>query len=149
MVRRATTRLLAALNARPDQGSLAPFVAIIMVALLSGVGLLYDGAQKVSAARDATALAAEAARAAGQEISGDAILGQTSTVDPSQGVIAANTFLAATGTAGSVSIQGSQVVVTTQRSWTPRFIGLFGAGTQTETGTATVSTKRVLGGTEQ
>lgn len=133
----------------PERGAITLFVATVATSLLLGIGLIYDGSLKIAAARDATSIASEAARAAGQELTGDAILGQSPNVDPSRGVIAARTYLAAVGADGTVALNGTDITVTANTSWTPRFLGLFGAGTQVETGTASASTKRVLGGTEQ
>lgn len=132
-----------------ERGAISVFVATVATALLLGVGLVYDGSLKLAAARDATSIASEAARAAGQELTGESILGQSSTVDPSRGVIAARAYLAAVGSDGTVGISGTDITVTATATWTPRFLGLFGAGTQVETGTASASTKRVLGGSEQ
>lgn len=133
----------------PERGAVSLFVATVATSLLLGVGLIYDGSLNIAAARDATSIASEAARAAGQELTGDAILGNASTVDPSRGVIAARTYLAAVGADGSVAITGTDITVTAHATWTPHFLGLFGAGTQVETGTASASTRRVLGGSEQ
>lgn len=133
----------------PERGAISLFVATVATALLLGVGLIYDGSLKIAAARDATSIASEAARAAGQELTGEAILGHSSSVDPSRGVIAARTYLAAVGADGTVAVNGTDITVTANATWAPRFFGLFGAGNQVETGTASASTKRVLGGTEQ
>lgn len=132
-----------------ERGAMTLFVAVVATSLLTGIGLIYDGSLKIAAARTATSIASEAARAAGQELTGEAILGNASTVDPSRGVIAARAYLGAVGAEGSVAINGTDITVTAHATWTPHFLGLFGAGTQVETGSASASTRRVLGGSEQ
>ena len=132
-----------------DQGSMTPMIAVIATALLLMVGLVYDGSLKLRAAREATSVAAEASRAAGQELTGDVIAGPRSNIDPGRGAQAARAYLRQVGASGPVTVSGDTITITTSTSWQPAFTGLFGAGDRTVTGTAQASTKRVLGGEEQ
>lgn len=131
-----------------DRGSMVPAVAAMCVALLMALGLVYDGAVKIRTAREATTIAGEAARAAGQEIHAASMLGATPGVEASRGAAAAQSYLAQAGASGSVSVTGDTVTVTATTTWTPRFYRLL-LGEGVETGTATTSTVRVLGGTQQ
>lgn len=139
---------LRAWAAGTDRGSMLPAVAAMCAALLMSLGLVYDGALKIRAAREATTIAGEAARAAGQEIQASSILGATPGIEASRGAAAAQSYLTQAGASGSVSVTGDSVTVTANTTWTPRFYGLL-LGDGTETGTATTSTVRVLGGIEQ
>lgn len=130
-----------------ERGSVSITVAIVATALLLMVTLVYDGATKLRAARDASSIATQAARAGAQELTGQAIAGHLSPVHSSRGATAAHSYLDQVGVSGTVTISGSTVTVTVTRAWEPAFTGLFGA--DTVTGTATVSSVRSIGGTEQ
>lgn len=117
-----------------DRGSMTLWMVLIGVALLLGLGLSIDGAEKVAAGRRAEVAAAEAARAAAQHPAASSVGGNPS-VDAGQGAAAARSYLAAAGVPGSVRVSGDLIVVTTSVAWQPRFLPLPG---QTLTGTATV-----------
>lgn len=133
----------------PERGSVSPMLAIVAIALLLMVGLVYDGGLKLRAARDAASVASESARAAGQELTGDTIQGNRSTVDPARGAAAARAYLRQVGAEGTVTVSGDTITVTATQAWSPVFSGVFAPGDRIVTGTATASTKRVLGGVEQ
>ena len=123
-----------------DGGSLSLFVAVLAVALLAVIGLAYDGAAKVQATQQADLAAAEAARAAGQQMDvSTAILsaGRSTPIDPAAAVAAANRYLAAAGMNGSVSVTGETVTVTTTVQWAPVLLTMVGIGPQTVQGQAT------------
>lgn len=121
-----------------ERGSASLWVLIGSLALFAVLGLVYDGAAKVSAARVASVSAAEAARAAGQSMTPTAITsGQPqAAVDPARGAQAARSYLAAAGVSGTVSVSGDAIRVTTAVPWRPRFIPAPG---QSLTGTATAT----------
>lgn len=130
-----------------ERGAVSIMVGIVALALLLMVTLVHDGATRLRASRDATTIAAEAARAGAQELTGEAILGHHSPVHASRGSAAAHSYLAQVGAEGSVSVDGSTVSVTVTRSWQPTFTGLFSSGTVT--GSASVSSVRTIGGVQQ
>lgn len=105
-----TPRLAADAN---ERGTITVFTAIVVAALLLMVGLALDGGQKIRAARQADAIAAEAARAGGQAIKvPDAVQGQQPVIDPQAAVRASKAFLRTAGVTGSVQITGpSQLTV--------------------------------------
>lgn len=143
-----TERLRTLVTARDrERGSMSIMVGLVSVALLLMVTLVYDGATKLRASRDATSIATEAARAGAQELTGEAILGHQSPVHSSRGSAAAHSYLTQVGASGTVTVSGSSVSVTVTKPWEPKFAGLFVDGTVT--GSATVSTVRALGGVEQ
>ena len=95
------------------------FVAIVAVGLLAMVGLVVDGGTKVRALKQADRVAAEAARAAGQSIDmPGAVVGGAPVVRRPQPAAAAESFLAAAGVDGAVSVLdgGRRVAVTTRPS---------------------------------
>ncbi|WP_114906786.1 pilus assembly protein TadG-related protein [Ornithinimicrobium murale] len=142
-----TTRLKTWAARNGERGTVSIMVAIISVALLLMVTLVYDGATKLRASRDATSIATEAARAAAQELTGEAILGHQAPLHTSRSAAAAHSYLAMVGANGTVSVSGTNVTVTVTTGWEPTFAGLFTNGTVT--GSATVSSVRAIGGVEQ
>lgn len=133
----------------PEQGSVTFLVLVLSAALLMTISLVYDGATKLRAAREATSIAAEAGRAAGQVITADSVTGAKSSVDPSGAVAAARSYLTQTGHTGTVNVSGDTITVTATTTWNPTFTGVFDNSPRTVTGDATVSVKRVLSGVEQ
>lgn len=131
-----------------ERGSFTIFTAVLAATMLLMVGLVYDGATKIRAARDATSVAAESARAGAQELTGVAIQGNPSPIDISRGASAAQSYLSQVGASGTVSINGTDVTVTVTEAWSPQFTGLFGQD-RSVTGTATVSSLRSMGGEQQ
>lgn len=134
------TRIRSALAGERQRGSTAVYLAAAMPALLVIGGLTYDAGAKATAGRQASLVAAEAARAAGQHLTSEAIAGQTAGVDTAAGAAAAQAYLSAAGVAGQVSVSGRTITVTTQVPWSPT-INTWLPGT-TLTGTATTDTVR-------
>ncbi len=124
-----------------DTGSISLFVIIICLVMFAAIGLVIDGSTRLRAASHATTSAQEAARAAGQALSGSAITGHQGTVNPSLGAAAAQSYLAQAGVRGTISITGDIITVTTDQSWHPTFLGAFGIGGSTLHGTATATTQ--------
>ncbi|MDN5745603.1 MAG: hypothetical protein L0H31_10840 [Nocardioidaceae bacterium] len=126
---------------RNDAGSASVYFVVVAVGLLALAGMIYDGSSKVRATHQTNLAALEAARAASQELTGDAIAGRTSTVDPSRGAAAARAYLRRTGHEGTVTVSGTTVTVTTTGSWSPTFTPFIKGGTVT--GTASASPEQV------
>jgi Flp pilus assembly protein TadG len=123
----------------PDReaGSVTVFMAITVVGLLVLAGLVVDGGVKIRAAQHADAVAAEAARAAGQMVALPEVVGhQDVTVDRQGAVNAANAYLAAAGETGSVVVgpDGTTVEVTVTTSSPTAFLSLIGILNLTVTG---------------
>ena len=136
---RARLRLTAG-NDR-EAGSVTVFVAITMVGLLVLVGLVADGGAKLRAVQRADAIAAEAARTAGQVIDlPTAVSSSDIRVDRQAAVTAANAYLTAAGASGTVTItpNGQSLQVTVTTSAPTVFLGLIGITTLTVTGHAQV-----------
>jgi protein-disulfide isomerase-like protein with CxxC motif len=127
---------------RSDRGAVTLFVAIAMVGLLALAGLVVDGGAKVRAVQRADRLAAEAARAAGQAIDLAGVLeGSDVRVDRRAALVAAETYLRASGVEGSVRVidGGRAIGVTTTTSASTVFLGLIGVPPFTVRGGAEVA----------
>lgn len=125
-----------------DQGSITVMVALLLPAVMLVIGLVIDGGNYLRAAREATTVAQEAARAAGQRLTPDALEGQASSVDPIDGADAARSFLRAADVQGQVVISGDTITIATTTTWQPALLGLIGMSSGTATGSATVTTER-------
>lgn len=96
-----------------DRGSITGFVAVIALALIMVVGMVYDGGQVIAAQSEARSAADKAARAGAQEIDLTTLraTGET-TLDPHQAELAALDYLDRVGVSGTVAVSGSSVTVT-------------------------------------
>ena len=124
-----------------ERGGAALMVAILTPAFFALAGLIWDGSTKAEAGRTASLAAAEAARAAGQHLDGQAIVGHTAGIDPAAGAAAARAYLTAAGVSGTVAVTGTTITVTTQVPWKPT-INTWLPGS-TLTGTATTATTHI------
>lgn len=121
---------------RRERGSAALVITALLLPLLLSIGLVWDGAQKMSAGRAADTAAQEAARAAGQQLDAAAITGAGGAdADPAAAVTAAQAYLAVAGVTGTVSVNGDTITVTTTKYWTPQILP---GGTATLTGQASI-----------
>lgn len=96
-----------------ERGSVAPFVAVVALALLMVAGMAYDGGQVVAAQARARDLAGNAARAGAQEID-LATLRATGEPELSadRAAAAARWYLAESGVVGDVVVSGRTITVT-------------------------------------
>lgn len=124
-----------------ERGYVALWTVVIGGALMSVGGVVYDAADKANEARRVTLVANEAGRAAAQEISPEAISGRAVTIDPARGASAARDYLQATDVDGTVSVEGTQVVVHTNSQWSPKIMPVLQP--ETLTGSATVDLEHV------
>ena len=122
-----------------EAGSVTVFFVVAVVALFAMVGLVVDGGTKIRTAQQAAALAEEAARAAGQDITlAAAVRGDTIAADPGRAAAAARTYLAENGLTGTVWItnNGAAVTVTVSVTKPTVFLSLIGIASVTVTGRA-------------
>ncbi len=104
-------------NGRPDpdgsreKGSFTVFVAVLSLALFALFGLVIDGGRAVAAQSTATAEAEQAARIGAGQISVDAIRMGSPDIDPAAATAAAEQYLRAEGSAGSITVVGQTVIV--------------------------------------
>jgi hypothetical protein len=95
-----------------DRGSITLLVVVFFIALLAAAGLVVDGGVKLRAARQASAVAEEAARAgAGQIDRGRAYAhGGRFVIDREAAANAARSYLTHSGNAGTVNVTGAQTI---------------------------------------
>ncbi|MGW1193229.1 TadE/TadG family type IV pilus assembly protein [Streptomyces sp. NPDC002559] len=120
-----------------DRGGVTVFVAACVVALLGIIGVAIDGGGKMRAVERADYLAGEAARAGGQAIDpAQAVTGKAIVADPQAATAAAQAYLRAAGTTGTVSVSGDgkSLTVTVNSSYATRFLSVIGIGSLSVTG---------------
>jgi hypothetical protein len=125
----------------PEIGSVTVFVVITVAGVLILAGLVADGGAKLRATQRADAIAAEAARTAGQVINRpDAIATGTVVVDRQGAADAAQGYLAANRVTGTVApgADGTTLEVTVTSSAPTVFLALIGIPTLTVTGRASI-----------
>lgn len=127
-------------------GSFTLIFAVVTIALLAIAGLVHDGRRQLTAQQRADAVAAEAARAAGQEIDGSTLFGSPG-LDRARAVAAAREHLAAAGISGTVTLDGSTIVVRTDATEPAAILPLVGITTLEATGEASVEIVTGLGHT--
>ncbi|MHB1800175.1 MAG: TadE/TadG family type IV pilus assembly protein [Actinomycetes bacterium] len=124
-----------------ERGSLTVFTAVLALALLVMAGLVIDGTGKLRAARQADAVAEEAARAGADTLNAAALrAGAPVTVDAQAAIAAAHAYLDAAGVQGTVTAAGPTritVAVTIHRPTS--ILGLVGIDSWTVTGHATAN----------
>lgn len=136
------------MNRRNERGSITVWLALASFVMIFLVGLAVDLGGQVHSHERAHDVAAQAARAGGEEVSGAAaIQGQDLTIDAAAARAAAQRYLDAAGVSGTVAItNGNTITVTVHDSYDPRFLGLLGIHRLDVTGTATARLIRTLGG---
>lgn len=88
-----------------DDGSITLFAVVIFIALLAATGLVVDGGTRLRAARQATAIAEEAARAGAGQVGRDRAYahGGHFTIDQNTALTAARAYLTNSHTAGTIT----------------------------------------------
>ena len=118
------------MRARRDEGGLLTmYVAIFSVALLVLCGLVIDGGYVLAGRRRAIDEANGAARAGAQALSLDDYrrpTGGAVTLDPVRAEAAAQSFLAATGHGGTVTVTDDEVTVQTSFDQQTALLGIIG-----------------------
>lgn len=129
------------LFASRERGAMSAWALIVGAALMVLMMAAYDGSKIARADRQASSLASEAARAAGQELNPSAITGTSGQVDTRRAAVAARQFLASSGATGSVVVRGDRIIITVHQTAQGSLIG-----TRTMTAEATAEAQRSLGG---
>lgn len=140
------------MNRRCDErGSITVWLAVASFVMMFLVGLAVDLGGQVHAHERAHDLAAQAARAGGEEVEGSsAIQGRELTISPAAARAAAERYLDAAGVSGTVEItNGETITVTVRDSYDPQFLGLIGINRLDVSGTATARLIRTLGGSQR
>lgn len=141
----------AARHSRDERGSITVWLALSSFAMIVLVGLAVDLGGQVHAHERAHDVAAQAARAGGEEVAGGpAIQGTGLAVNPAAARAAAERYLDQAGVHGTVTVTGGNTITVTVRdSYRPQFLGLVGIRHLDVTGTASARLIRTLGGSQQ
>lgn len=136
---------------RDERGSISVWLAVSSLVMIILVGLAVDLGGQVHAKQRAHDIAAEAARAGGEQVqAAPAIKGQYVAVDVVAARNAAEDYLAASGVTGTVTIIGGDTIrVDVTDTYTPKFLSFVGIGDLTVTSHASARLIRSLGGSEQ
>lgn len=106
-----------------ERGDSAVALLVIVPSLLLVVGLVFDGAGKIQADEEATAIAQSAARAG---VNAGAVPddggGEVARINPGAARAAAYEFLAASGASGEVSATGTTLSVQATVAYEPRML---------------------------
>jgi dihydropteroate synthase len=111
--------------------------------------LVFDGGTLLAAKRDAINNAEEAARAGAQGLDIDGVLAGQGPLrlDPAAACARSDAFLAANNLIGRSSCDTTTVTVTVTRNQPMSFLGAFGIGARTVTGTARAGAHQGFAGT--
>ena len=132
---------------RGERGMVSVWVSVAMVAFIVTIGIGVDFAGHAGAAQNARAVADEAARAGGQQLTLDSGRARPNV---HAAITAANAYVAASPFTGSTSIRGGDTItVTASGSYDCLFLSIIGITTLRVEETGTAEVKSVLGGTEQ
>jgi Flp pilus assembly protein TadG len=136
---------------RDEHGSVTVWIALASFVMMALVGLAVDLGGQVHAQQHAHDLAAQAARAGGEQVeAAPAIQGRYVRIDTAAARGAAQDYLHAAGVNGTVSVTGGDTIhVTVRDSYDPRFLPFLGIKQLDVTGTASARLIRTLGGTQQ
>jgi Flp pilus assembly protein TadG len=136
---------------RDEHGSISIWMLNASFAMTILVGLAVDLGGQVHAKQRAHDVAAEAARAGGQQVqAAPAIEGRSIGVDTVRARTAAKQYLTAAGVTGTVKVTGGDTVtVNVTDTYSPTFLSIIGIGDLPVTAEASARPVRSLGGTEQ
>ena len=132
---------------RCERGSVSLWAAVAAFAMIVMVGIAVDFGGQTVAEQRARSTAAQAARAAGQELQLDTIARTgASTTDTTRAVTAATRFLAQAGQDGTASVSGTRIAVTVTGRYECVFLSIIGITALPVQGTATAEVVRVYQG---
>lgn len=139
------------MRGRNERGSISIWLVTSSFVMMMLVGLAVDLGGQVHAKQRAHDVAAQAARAGGQQVqAAPAIEGHSLAVDTAAAKQAAEEYLAAAHVSGTVTItSGDTITVDVTDVYNPKFLSGIGVGDLTVTGEASARLIRSLGGTEQ
>ena len=134
-----------------ERGSISIWVVTATIVMMTLVGLAVDLGGQVHAQQRAHDVAAQAARAGGQQVeAAPAVEGRYVALDTAAARRAAEQYLATTGVEGTVTITGgTTLVVRVTDIYEPTFLSMVGIGDLTVTGDASARLIRTTGGVER
>ena len=136
---------------RDECGSISIWVVTSSFVMMALVGLAVDLGGQVHAQQRARDIAAQAARAAGQQVeAAPAIQGDYLSVDPIAARAAAREYLLTHGVDGTVTVSGGNTInVVVNDTYVPQFLTFLGIRRLDVAGKASARTVRSLRGAER
>ena len=125
--------------AADDRGSILPFTATVVAALVACSGLAVDGGRILAARREAAGIAAAAARRGCQELAWDSAVVGEARLDADRASAASLAAVSQAGASGSASATPDEVTVTVTIDEPTVILGWFGIGPKTVRATRTAS----------
>lgn len=123
---------------REDAGNASIILVLLAPAIFAVAGLVVDGGRALNARQRATDHAEQAARAAADAVNVDALrTGNGLVIDPLAARTAAERYLTAAGSLGSVSVGPGSVTVTVTATTNTAFFAVIGINQLSVSGTAT------------
>ncbi len=134
-----------------EQGSISIWIATSGLVMVILVGLAVDLGGQVHAQQHARDVAAQAARAGGQQLQASvAVRGLGARADAGPAITAAKAYLTAAEVTGTARLRGGDtIIVTTHATYDTTFLAVIGIDQLPATGTATSRIERTVGGTER
>lgn len=133
-----------------DCGSVTVWLATASFVMILVVGLAVDLTGQVRAQQRVRDIAAQAARAGGQEVNAPtAIRGLAVQANPVKAAAVSRAYLSSAGITGSAVSQGDTLTVTASDTYSTKFLGVIGLNRMRVTGSAQVRIVRATGGVEQ
>ena len=134
-----------------EHGSVSLWMVTAAMAMIILAGLAVDLGGQVLTRQHAGNVAAQAARAGGQQLQASrAIRGEGVRIDNTQAAAAARAYLAASGVTGTVQLRGSTaVVVHTAATYHTKVLGILGIDRLPVTGSAESRIVRAVNGVER
>lgn len=139
------------MRVKDERGSISIWLVTSSFVMMMLVGLAVDLGGQVHAKQRAHDVAAQAARAGGQQVqAAPAIQGQFLAVDTAAAKQAAERYLAQADVSGTVRITGGDTItVDVTDTYQPKLLSVIGIGGLTVTGEASARLIRSLGGSER
>ena len=124
-----------------ERGTVTASVVVLVVAIIAAAGLVYDGGRLMNARREATSVAASAARTAAQELDVDLFeTGDTVTLIPTDADSVARQLLTAQGYDNfEITVTGDTVRVVVRDDVPLTLLGPVAGRTKRVTGVATAA----------
>lgn len=135
---------------RADRGSVTVWLATSSFIMIVLVGLAVDLAGQVRSQQRVRNVAAQAARAGGQELNGPrAIRGLSVKANPVKAARTSQAYLSTAGVSGTAVAKGDTVTVSASDTYSTKFLSVIGLKRMRVTGRAEVRIVRVSGGVER
>lgn len=106
-----------------DRGGVTVFFAVMASAVVAAAGLAVDGGRRLAAVSTATDIADNAARACAQAVDEAAAASGQLTLDPIKGEALGQSMIAASGVAGTVTVNATSCTVTVSATAPTVFLG--------------------------